>query len=383
MKLFRLRSRTLALILIILPLLALFIYVAVRSGPLAPINVTVSTVKLESIRPSIFGIGTVQARYTYKIGPTYAGRVKRLDVHVGDTVKAGQILGQMDAVDLDDRIAAQEATIKSSEAATRQAEAKQVFAKSQANRYEKLYASRATSEESAFTKRHELSIANAALAASRTDTARLLAELKALRAQQQNLYLIAPVTGLVIARDVDPGTTVVAGQAVVELIDPSSLWIDTRFDQVSANGLKEKLLSKTSLRSRPDQAIASHVLRIEPRADQITEETLAKIVFDTTPNPLPPLGELAEVTVQLDALEATPSIPNAALRIVNGQRGVWKLQETGLQFVPVHLGRSDLNGQTQVLEGLHEGEQIIVYSEKVVSVKSRLNIVEHLPGVTP
>ena len=68
---------------------------------------------------------------------------------------------------------------------------------------------------------------------------------------------------------------------------------------------------------------------------------------------------------------------------MNGQRGVWKLQETGLQFVPVHLGRSDLNGQTQVLEGLHEGEQIIVYSEKVVSVKSRLNIVEHLPGVTP
>lgn len=112
-----LQRRTLALVVIIIPLLLLFIYVALRSGPLAPIAATVSTVESRSVAPALAGIGTVQARFTYKIGPTVAGRVKRLDVHVGDIVKAGQVLGEMDAVDLDDRVSAQQAAIKSSEAA--------------------------------------------------------------------------------------------------------------------------------------------------------------------------------------------------------------------------------------------------------------------------
>ena len=102
MKFPRLQRRTLALVAVIIPLLLLFIYVALRSGPLAPIAATVSTVESCSVAPALAGIGTVQARFTYKIGPTVAGRVKRLDVHVGDIVKAGQVLGEMDAVDLDE-----------------------------------------------------------------------------------------------------------------------------------------------------------------------------------------------------------------------------------------------------------------------------------------
>ena len=89
MKRLPLKSRTLALLAVIVPLLALFIYVGLRSGPLAPVSVTVVTVESRAVTPALFGIGTVEARYTYKIGPTFAGRVKRLDVHVGDQVKAG------------------------------------------------------------------------------------------------------------------------------------------------------------------------------------------------------------------------------------------------------------------------------------------------------
>jgi HlyD family secretion protein len=135
---------------------------------------------------------------------------------------------------------------------------------------------------------------------------------------------------------------VVAGQAVIEVIDTASLWVDTRFDQISAEGLATGLPAKIVLRSRRSQAVAGHVLRIEPRADAVTEETLAKIVFNAPPVPLPPLGELAEVTVQLGELPAAPTISNAAIRTVDGKRGVWKLVEGGLTFTPVVLGRSVL-----------------------------------------
>ncbi len=383
MKFPRLQRRTLAFIAVIIPLLLFFIYVALRSGPMAPIAVTVSTVESRPIAPALAGIGTVQARFTYKIGPTISGRVKRLDVHVGDTVKSGQVLGEMDAVDLDDRISAQRAAIKSSEAALRQAAAKEVFAQTQASRYERLLSMHATSEETVVTKRQELDVASAALVASREDIARLRAELEALRAQRGNLRLVAPVAGLVAARDAEPGTTVVAGQAVVEVIDTASLWVDTRFDQISAEGLATGLPTKIILRSRRSQGVAGHVLRIEPRADAVTEETLAKIAFNEPPVPLPPLGELAEVTVQLGELPAAPTVSNAAIRTVDGQRGVWILVDGGLTFTPIALGRSSLDGQVQVVKGLSVGEQVVLYSEKTLSAKSRIHIVERLPGVAP
>ena len=153
MKKLPLQGRTLALLAVIIPLLVLFIYVGLRSGPLAPVAVTVASVESQAITPALFGIGTVEARYTYKIGPTFAGRVKRLEVHVGDQVKAGQVLGEMEPVDLDDRVRSQESVFKRAEAALREAEARQAYAQTQARRYEQLFAVRSTSEEIVTTKR--------------------------------------------------------------------------------------------------------------------------------------------------------------------------------------------------------------------------------------
>ncbi len=380
MKALPFQGRTLALIGVVLPLLVLFVYVALRSGPLAPVAVTVSTVEARSITPALFGIGTVEARFTYRIGPTFAGRVKRLDVHVGDWVQGGQLLGEMDPVDLDDRVRAQEAALKRAQAALREAEARQAHAQSQAKRYEQLLAVHTTSEEIAATKEQDLKIANAALAAAREELARVRADGAAVVAQRSNMRLVSPVEGLIVARDANPGSTVVAGQSVVEMIDPQSLWIHVRFDQTSAAGLTAGLPAEISLRSRNGQSMKGRVLRVEPLADAVTEEILAKIVFDELPDPLPPIGELAEVTVTLPELPAMPVVSNAAVRTVDNQLGVWQIQDGELRFVAVKLGAGDLDGQVQIREGLTIGDRVVVYSEKALSERSRLHIVEQIPG---
>ena len=382
MKKLPLQGRTLALLAVIIPLLVLFIYVGLRSGPLAPVAVTVASVESRAITPALFGIGTVEARYTYKIGPTFAGRVKRLEVHVGDQVKAGQVLGEMDPVDLDDRVRSQESAFKRAEAALREAEARQAYAQTQARRYEQLFAVRSTSEEIVTTKRQELQIADAALSAAREDIVRARSDREGLVAQRSNLRLIAPVDGVVAVRDADPGTTIVAGQAVVEVIDPKSLWINVRFDQISASGLAGGLPTLIVLRSRGGQTLKGRVLRVEPKADAVTEETLAKVTFDNKPEPLPPVGELAEVTVDLPALPAAPLIPNAAVQREGDKVGVWQMVDGDLHFSPVKLGASDLNGYVQVREGLKNGDQVVTYSEKALTARSRIHVVEHIPGVS-
>ena len=381
MKKLPVQKSTMAILAVLIPLLVLFVYVALRSGPLAPVTVTLATVENTSISPALFGIGTVEARYTYKIGPTFAGRVKRLDVHVGVKVKAGQVLGEMDPVDLDERIRAQDAAVKRAKAQLDEAQSRQNYALIQARRYEQLLEVRSTSEELHATKRHELQVAEAGLNAAREEFARIRAEREALVAQHSNLRLIAPVDGLVVARNADPGTTIVAGQAVVELIDPVSLWVNVRFDQIHTRGLAANLPAQIVLRSQAGELGAGRVLWVEPLGDAVTEETLAKVVFDELPEPQPPIGELAEVTVALPALPAGPVLPNAAIQRIDGKLGVWQVKSGDLHFTPVTLGAADLDGRVLVREGLKVGDHVILYSARALSAHSRIKVVEQIPGV--
>ncbi len=383
MKKFPLQGRTLALLAVVVPLLALFVYVVLRSGPLAPVAVTLATVEQKALTPALFGIGTVGTRTTTKIGPTAAGRLLRLDVEVGDHVSAGQVLGEMEPLDINDRLNAQDAALQRVQASLREAQARQSYAQTQATRYTHLLAAQSTSEELAAAKQQELQVANAAVAAVQAEAARVRAERSGVTTQQRHLRLIAPAAGLVTQRLADPGSTVVAGQTVVEVVNPASLWMNVRLDQISAHGLAAGLPARVLLRSRAGQALAGRVLRVEPLADSVTEETLAKVVFNTLPEPLPPLGELAEVTIDLPTLAAQPVLPNAAVQRVGGQTGVWHWTQEKLQFTPVTLGVADLEGNVQVLKGLSVGDQVVVYSEKPLTARSRIHVAERLTKAVP
>ncbi len=391
MKLPSLSRRTLLLIGVGAVTAALFGYVVLRSGPLAPVAVTTTAVEARSISPALFGIGTVEARFSYKIGPTIAGRVAKMNVDVGERVRAGQVLAEMDPVDLDARIAAldaaigrAEASIKTAEAQVEDATVRRDFALAQTKRYEELWKTRAVSEVAVETKRQDGQVADAALLAarsnllaSRQDLQRNRADRDGLIKQRENLILCAPVDGVIAARKAESGTTIVAGQAVIEMIDPKNLWVNARFDQIAATGLRQNLPATIALRSWAGKSVPGRVGRVEVLADAVTEENLAKVEFDTLPEPLPPIGELAEVTVALPALDASPAIPNAAIQNIGGKLGVWKIDGGKIRFTAVQLGAADLKGGVQVTKGLKVGDRIVVYSASRLTSTSRIRVADN------
>ena len=389
---FKLSRRAWTLLAVLVPLLLLFAWVAFRSGPLAPVNVTVAQVEERSVTPAMFGIGTVEARYTHKVGPTAPGRVTMVAVDVGDMVQAGQLLAQIDPIDLDQRIdAAAGGTARS--AALEQAAAAQIadasarvaLARSVAARTERLKRGGWVTDAIVDQRRQELAAAQAGLAAAQAnrgaaamDRGRLGAERAALVEQRANLRLVAPRAGIVVRRAAEPGTTVVAGQAVIEIIDPSQLWINVRFDQTQSAGLAPGQVVRIALRSRPDAPLSGAIERVEPMADALTEEVLAKARFTVTDS-LPSIGELAEVTVALPALARSLAIPNAAVHRIDGEVGVWVIRDGDLAFTPVRLGAQDLDGWVQVVRGLTKDEQIVIHSARALSASSRHSIVDALP----
>lgn len=400
-------GRKAALASVIIVMLVLLGFVFMRAGPLAPVAVTVSTVEKRAIRPSLFGIGTVEARYTHKIGPTVAGRVSRVDVQTGDRVKQGQVLAEIDPVDVEEKIRALDASVKrasanilSADANVQETQARKKFAETQVKRYAQLLPTHVISEEAMEVKRQDLRIAqtNAAAAqanleAVREEQQRTRAERDGMTRQRSHLRLVSPVDGIVMKREVDPASTVVAGQAVLEVVEPDSLWINARFDQQRAFGLSTQLPAQITLHTRTgglsgplsgglSGALSGFISRIEPHADPVTEELLAKISFKELPQPLPSIGELVEVTVDMPTQKILPVIPNASLQRLQGTLGVWIIHQDKLQFRPVKTGTNDLHGNVQVLEGLQGGERIIVHSFKKLEATSRIKVVDQLSGST-
>lgn len=368
--------------------------VVMRSGPMAAVEVTVQSLSEQEVRREAFGIGQVEARRSYKIGPTAPGRVQSIQVDVGDTVEAGALLGEMDPVDIEAKIRAQEAGITGSKAdvaaaefALRELAARKDHAANQATRYQSLSKSSTVSAEMNETKRQELSIAEAAyhaglskLDAARQGIHRAEEELAILVEQQSNLRLVAQVSGLVVARHAEPGTTVMAGQPVIEIIDPSSLWVNVRFDQMASAGIRPGLAARVVLRSRPGDALPGKIARVEPLADAVTEELLAKVTFDEIPEPLPPVGELCEVTVALDHVGRVAVVPAAAIHGEGKDPWVWVLEGRRPRPAKVLLGTRDLDGNVEITGGLAQKAEVVVFSQKPLDEGSCIRVVKSISG---
>lgn len=384
-------TRRTGLGLLAMLLLGLLVFVFLRSGPLAPTRVTLTKVTEGRLAPALFGVGTVEARRSYLIGPTTAGRVLRVVVDVGDTVRAGQLLAEIDPVDFEQRLAAFDAStaraasaIAVAQAQHSDALARRELAAANARRYADLGRQNFVSAGSVEARLQEqasadaaVSGADASLSAARQDLQRIGAERAGVRQQRDNLRLLAPGAGVVVSRDLEPGSTAVAGQAVIRLIEPASLWVRVRFDQGRSAGLVVGLPARITLRSSPSNLLAGAVARVEAVSDSVTEERIAQVAFDSPP-PGVSVGELAEVTLTLPDTASALLLPNASIRRQAEQTGVWLVDGNGMRFAPVRLGRVGLDGQIQVLEGLRAGAEVVVYSEEELGPGSRITVVEAL-----
>ncbi len=373
-----------------LALLGAIAYVGFRAGPLAPTQITVTTIQEGQLKPALFGIGTVEAQRSWMVGPTSAGRVLQVKVDVGDTVHAGQLLAEMDPVDLSERLtaldAAQQVAVGAQAAAQAQVidtQTRRTTAVATLKRNQNLAAQNFISPGALEARQQEVASADAALQAARANLAsaasnitRQKAERAALAQQRGNLRLIAPANAVVTSRDAEAGTTVVAGQPVLRLVDPASLWVRLRLDQGRSGGLAQGLQARIVLRSQAQTPLSGHVARVDLVADSVTEERTALVAFDTPTSAS--VGEQAEVTLQLPLTEKTLLIPSAAVQRLHNATGVWQLVDGKPTFAPVRLGISSLDGDVQVLEGLKAGDTVVVYSQKALTENARVKVVDAL-----
>lgn len=366
-------------------------WVVMTQGPLAPIKITTEKIQTGNLAPEAFGVGIIEARHSYNISPVMTGRISKILVDQGDHVKTGQVVAELDPIDLNEKLASSRLIAERSANSIKVAEAQLLQAQSQGKtvsstykRYSELHAKGFVSQEMLDAKLNEktaalaaLDAATASLAAARRDYGKAQSDAAGIAKLREQTRLTSSVNGIVTARLVEQGTIIVPGQTAIQVIEPTDLWIKTRIDQKQAGMIGVGQKANIVLRSHPQTGIPGTVERVDLISDAVTEERIVNISF-AAPELNVSLGEYAEVTIKLPAQEKTRSIPTAAVKRINQQDGVWVLQNSHAKFRPVKVGIATLDGRTQILDGLGDDDEVIVYSQQAIKEDLKLKVVPEI-----
>jgi HlyD family secretion protein len=337
-------------------------------------SITVQVAQAErGVLVQVFGLGTVEARVTSKVGFKVSGVLVDLRADVGDRVAKGAVIAQLDDREQRARTARAGAAVQQAEANLQRANAS--VQKAQANfdnakriseRRQALVQSRTASVETAETAQAVQDAAFGDLNLAKSDISVAQAAIADAKAQQQQETatldfhtLAAPYDAMVTARLKELGSALAASEPVFTLIDPKSVWVLAYIDESKAGEIKVGESADIVLRSRPNVRLKGTVARIEPESDRVNEERKIDVAFDRIPGTIN-LGEQAEVYITTVHLPRALLVPEAAIVGLGKDRGtVWTVEDGHLRQREVTLGHRLLDGRYEVTGGLPVSAHVV------------------------
>lgn len=339
---------------------------------LRPVKVQAGGVQRD-VAVEVFGLGTVEARVTSKIGFKVSGVLVDLRADVGDRVAKGAVLARLDDREQSAQVARAKATVEQTEASLQRATAS--VEKAQATyanavriseRQQKLIQSSSTSVETAETAKTVQDAALADVNLAKSDVLVAKANIGDAIAQQQLQSttldfhtLAAPYDAMVTARLKELGSALTASEPVFTLIDPKSIWVLAYIDESKAGEVRVGEPAEIVLRSRPAQRYRGQVARIEPESDRVNEERRIEISFDRLPDNFN-LGEQAEVYVTTVRLPQALLVPETVIEGLGKNSGtVWTVEDGHLQRHEVTLGHRLLDGRYEITGGVPDKAAVL------------------------
>ena len=190
------------------------------------------------------------------------------------------------------------------------------------------------------------------------------------RAQRQ-IAVTAPTDGVVIELNTREGQQVMPGTPLMRIADLSQVWVTVEIPEVQGGWIAQGRSAEARLSAVPGKVFEGTIEYVYPRLDVQTRTLQARIAFDNQDLALKP-GMFANVTLFGGPRQNTLLVPTEAV-IRTGERDVVILAEGEGKFRPamVKVG-DDRQGQTEILEGLEEGEAIVVSGQFLLDSEASL-----------
>jgi len=311
-------------------------------------HVTTASVRRASLVPSFRVVGTASfdpARVA-AVGTRMRGVIGRTVKLQGDEVKAGDVLAEVDSAELGEA----QAALLTNQA---QAEAAEVNAKRERSLLEQQLTTARESEIADTTLR-----AQAALLSASEQRVRALGG--AARGPLGTTVLRAPISGTVVARNVEPGQAVEPNVTAYKVADLSRLWIELAVTETSLSAVRLGDRVSVAPVSDPSQVIVGRVAHVGEVIDLATRTADVRVEVDNTARKLR-AGQSVFATIDAsgpahDAL----MVPRDAVVFVDGKPTVFRAEsETSVTPVAVRLGTQN-DSDVEIVEGLQDGAKVVV-----------------------
>ena len=284
--------------------------------------------------------GVIEAVQQADLSAQTAGRVVAVDVDVNTRVAAGAVLLRLTAVEQQAGANVARAQLRAAEASAAEAEA--TFA-----RYSALAARQLVSR---------LQIDQLRTARDTAIAARDAARAQLVQAGQQADYTVvrAPFAGIVSARRVEPGESIVLGQPLMSVYAPGALRIQVQVPQSDADAIRAANKARVVLAD--GRTVDALEVTVFPSADPATHSVSVRVILPALKDPPQP-GATAKVVFEIPGGTAVVQIPRSALVQRGEVSGVYVLDGNRLSLRQLRLGQR-VGEQVEVLAGLKGGETI-------------------------
>lgn len=315
------------------------------------------------------GPGTVQARSAVSLASRVNATVVQVLVDVGHSVRKGQMLVTLDDRESSARLAAVKSqqtavarNIETARATLAKAQAELVLTQSRQRRDAELqkqgFVSPAVVDSSTAALRSAqagVDAAKSSLAAREADARTVAQEARAADVSLTYTRLLAPIDGMVIQRQAEPGSMVLASSPILKLVDPATLWVAMRVDESVLGQIR--VGQRAQIRLRSGETLDGQVARIARQSDAATRELDVHVSMDTTPKHFA-IDQEAEVSITTGE-QTGIVVPLAALtKDRSGRPGVLVVEDGRARFRVVTTGAAD-DQNVSVAAGLSEGETVV------------------------
>jgi len=354
---------------------ALLVACSKPAPPEEPIRaVKVMTVGVNTFSSGYEFAGEVKAQLESRLGFRVAGKIIKRQVELGQRVKAGQLLAQLDPQDY--KLAADSARAQLQAAATNRD-----LAAADYKRYKEL-------KEQNFISGAELERRDTTLKSAQAQFEQAQSQLAVQGNQASYASLVADVAGVVTAIEADPGQVVSAGTPVVRIaVDgPRDVVFSVPEDKVS--GIKLGMAVKVRGWAQDTQTAPAmaKVREVSASADPATRTYQVKLALDGKA-PSPPLGATMYVMPEgLGDVQGMPVIklPTSALRQEGQASAVWLLDKASMTVKSqiVQIATADGN-EAVIAAGLQPGMLVVSAGVHVLSPGQKVTIYQQKVALTP
>jgi RND family efflux transporter MFP subunit len=300
--------------------------------------------------------------FAYEVANIYAranGYIQKRKVDIGDHVKAGDLLAELTAPELDHQISQAQATLVQTQATLRQNQASKQLAQVTSDRIGTLVKQGWATTQLGDTDRLSLEAQDAAVGVAQANIEAQQSMIRVLTQQKAYQRVIAPFDGVITQRAVDVGSLVQAGSTFMFTLMHSHIVRTQVFvPQDQAFGLAPGVKAVVRVPEMPDRTFPGEVTRIADALQQGTRTLLAEI---DVPNPDGALTPGIYCTVELQIPRKTPSLLVPANAIIFNRDG---LQVAVVQNGVAHIQKisvaRDLGTQVEVHDGVKAGDQVIL-----------------------